>query len=105
MEELFTVEREDGETISVDTEFSFSIFCNRAEAEEALHDEADNCEEPIDSFSVVRFVREPTYTPEQVAELVRAAEYYASKDLNEKGYPYTQTLLTRALAPLLEGEK
>jgi hypothetical protein len=58
--DLFIVEREDGECIDVQGDGGFSVFTNRAEAQDALETEADNAEEAESGYKVVRFVREET---------------------------------------------
>ena len=57
-QELFTVEREDGETIDIQGDGGFSVFTNRAEALDALESEADSCDEERTHFKIVCFCRE-----------------------------------------------
>ena len=56
--ELFAVERDNGEWIDAQGDGGFSIFTSRAEAQDALDSEADCCEEGVEHYKIVRFVRE-----------------------------------------------
>jgi hypothetical protein len=56
--ELFIVEREDGQWIDSLGDGGWSCWTTRAEAQEALDSEADNCEGQEENYKVVRFVRE-----------------------------------------------
>jgi hypothetical protein len=56
--ELFVVEREDGEWVDMQGDGGYSCFLSRAEAQDALDSEADNCEDGAENYKVVRFVRE-----------------------------------------------
>lgn len=56
--ELFVVERQYGEWVDLMSEGGYSCFLTLAEAEEARHAEADNCEEDESTYKIIRFVRD-----------------------------------------------
>jgi len=56
-DELFVVEREDGEWIDVQGDGGYSVFTSHAEAQDALDSEASNCEDPKTAYNIARFVR------------------------------------------------
>lgn len=56
--DLFVVEREDGEWIDVQGDGGFSCFTSQAEAQDALDSEADNSEQDPAGLHVVRFSRD-----------------------------------------------
>lgn len=56
-QELFVVERVNGEWIDIQGEGGYSCFLSLAEAQEALESEADNCEEDESLYKIVRFAR------------------------------------------------